>query len=130
MNAIRRDEDTDNIHSIYVDQWDWEKIIPKEDRNVEYSERDGPQGVQGPEENREIHGYPTMIISKRFFRRNIFFITSQELEDLYPDLHPEGARGYHRSRSSRRCLYHADRRQAGNPASPTTDVRRTTTTGT
>ena len=36
MNAIRRDEDTDNIHSIYVDQWDWEKIITKEDRNMEY----------------------------------------------------------------------------------------------
>ena len=36
MNAIRRDEDTDNIHSIYVDQWDWEKIILKEDRNTEY----------------------------------------------------------------------------------------------
>ena len=36
MSAIRRDEDTDNIHSIYVDQWDWEKIILKEDRNVEY----------------------------------------------------------------------------------------------
>ena len=36
MNAIRRDEDTDNIHSIFVDQWDWEKVISKEDRNLEY----------------------------------------------------------------------------------------------
>lgn len=36
MNAIRRDEDTDNIHSIFVDQWDWEKIISKKDRNLEY----------------------------------------------------------------------------------------------
>ena len=35
MNAIRRDEDTDNIHSIYVDQWDWDKIIYKEERNME-----------------------------------------------------------------------------------------------
>ena len=36
MNAIRREEDTDNIHSIYIDQWDWEKIISKEDKNVDY----------------------------------------------------------------------------------------------
>lgn len=36
MNAIRRDESTDNIHSIFVDQWDWEKIIHKEDRNLDY----------------------------------------------------------------------------------------------
>ena len=36
MNAIRREEDTDNIHSIYIDQWDWEKIISKEDRNIDY----------------------------------------------------------------------------------------------
>ena len=35
MTAIRRDEDTDNIHSLYVDQWDWEKIISKEERNME-----------------------------------------------------------------------------------------------
>ena len=39
MNAIRRDEDTDNIHSIYVDQWDWEKIITKEQRNYEYLQK-------------------------------------------------------------------------------------------
>ena len=43
MNAIRRDEDTDNIHSIYVDQWDWEKIILKEDRNVEYLKEKMPR---------------------------------------------------------------------------------------
>ena len=40
MNAIRRDESTDNIHSIFVDQWDWEKIIHKEDRNLETIKRD------------------------------------------------------------------------------------------
>ena len=40
MNAIRRDEETDNIHSIFVDQWDWEKVIRKEDRNLDFLEEE------------------------------------------------------------------------------------------
>ena len=43
MNAIRRDEELDNIHSIYVDQWDWEKIIRREDRNIEYLKEYGKE---------------------------------------------------------------------------------------
>lgn len=88
MNAIRRDEELDNIHSIYVDQWDWEKVIEDDDRNREYlcdtvnkivnaicdvNER---LQVKFPQLNTELN-------------REVKFITSQELEDMYPDLTPE-----------------------------------------
>lgn len=84
MTAIRRDEDTDNIHSLYVDQWDWEKVISKEERNtetLEYTVRKVFSALK------ETEAY----ISRRYnyieplLPDEIFFITSQELEDLYPD---------------------------------------------
>ena len=56
MNAIRRDEDTDNIHSIYVDQWDWEKVIRKEDRTRETPGGYGEGRLQGLEDHRGLHG--------------------------------------------------------------------------
>lgn len=55
MNAIRRDEITDNIHSIYVDQWDWEKIIKKEERTVRDFTGCGTQRLQGTAYDREIY---------------------------------------------------------------------------
>lgn len=58
MSAIRRDEDTDNIHSIYVDQWDWEKIILKEDRNVEYLKETVRKVYKALKKTEEIHGSP------------------------------------------------------------------------
>ena len=85
MIAIRRDEDLDNIHSVYVDQWDWEKIISKEERNMEtleYTVRKVYVALKDTED----------YISRRYnyieplLPDDIFFITSQELEDLYPDL--------------------------------------------
>lgn len=85
MSAIRRDEDTDNIHSLYVDQWDWEKVISKEERNIEtlqYTVRKVYQALKDTEE----------YISRRYnyidplLPDDIFFITTQELEDLYPHL--------------------------------------------
>ena len=85
MNALRRDEDLDNIHSVYVDQWDWEKVITKDQRTTEY-----------------LHEVVTIIYNavknlgdyvNRLYRdirtelpNEIFFITTQELEDMYPDL--------------------------------------------
>ena len=84
MSAIRRDEDTDNIHSIYVDQWDWEKVISKEERNMEtlrYTVRKVYNALKETEH----------YISSRYnyienlLPDDIFFITSQELEDLYPN---------------------------------------------
>lgn len=68
MVAIRRDEDTDNIHSIYVDQWDWEKIITREERNVD-TLKDVVRTVYSALKKTENTWQFSMIISKRFFRR-------------------------------------------------------------
>ena len=85
MSAIRRDEDTDNIHSIYVD---WEKIILKEDRNVEYLKetvRKVYKALKKTEKYMAIrYDYIEEILPKE-----IFFITTQELADLYPDKTPK-----------------------------------------
>ncbi|HZK60473.1 MAG TPA: aspartate--ammonia ligase, partial [Anaerovoracaceae bacterium] len=88
MNAIRRDEDFDNLHSVYVDQWDWEKVILKEDRTEEYLERTVTTIYNslknlGDYVNRLYRGLQTELPNE------IFFITTQELEDKYPDLTPK-----------------------------------------
>ena len=88
MNAIRRDEDTDNVHSIYVDQWDWEKIILKQDRNMDYLKetvRKIYKALKKTEKYMTInYDYIEEILPK-----DIFFITTQELLDLYPNLTPK-----------------------------------------
>ena len=88
MNAIRRDEDTDNIHSIYVDQWDWEKIINKNERSLDTLKkvvRSVYKALKKTEKYMSIqYEYIEEILPK-----DIFFITSQELEDLYPDKTPK-----------------------------------------
>ena len=90
MNAIRRDEDTDNIHSIYVDQWDWEKIITKEDRNEEYLKKIVREifDVFKSAEEVLIKAFPEKHL-KKTVADDIFFISSQELEDLYPEKRPK-----------------------------------------
>ena len=90
MNAIRRDEDTDNIHSIYVDQWDWEKIITKEQRNEEYLKKIVRDifDVFKLTEDVLFEKFPEKQL-KRTVPNDIFFISSQELEDLYPDKRPK-----------------------------------------
>ena len=90
MNAIRRDEDTDNIHSIYVDQWDWEKIITKEDRNEEYLKKIVREifDVFKLTEEVLIKAFPEKHL-KKTVADDIFFISSQELEDLYPEKRPK-----------------------------------------
>ena len=85
MNAIRRDEELDNIHSIYVDQWDWEKIIRREDRTLEYLKRTAQDIVDAicdtsARLNRE---FPSVNVK---LSREMTAITSQELEDLYPEM--------------------------------------------
>ena len=88
MNALRRDEELDNLHSIYVDQWDWEKVITKEQRNEDYLKEtvttiyDGIKNL-GDYVNRLYRDVRTEIPNE------ITFITSQELEDRYPDLTPK-----------------------------------------
>lgn len=84
MNAIRRDEELDNIHSLYVDQWDWEKVITKEQRTTEYLHETVTtiyNAVKnlGDYVNRLYRDIQTELPNE------IYFITSQELEDLYPD---------------------------------------------
>ena len=87
MSAIRRDEITDNIHSIYVDQWDWEKIIRKEDRNLETLKavvRDVYRALRMTERYMSIrYDYIEEILPK-----DIFFISTYELEEMYPDKTP------------------------------------------
>ena len=88
MSAIRRDDDMDNIHSVYVDQWDWEKVITKEDRTLDYLKHVVKKIVRAiiSAQNKVHMEYPTL---SHTLEEEVFFITTQELEDMYPDLTPE-----------------------------------------
>ena len=88
MSAIRRDECTDNIHSIYVDQWDWEKIIEKEERTEE-TLKEVVRTVYKALKQTEKYMAIQYDYIEEILPRDIFFITSQELEDLYPDCAPK-----------------------------------------
>lgn len=94
MNAIRPDEFVDNIHSIYVDQWDWEKVIIKEDRTTEYL----VLVVEGIfEALKETEIYINEIYPSRLNKKlpdKITFITTQELEDRYPGKTPKEREHY------------------------------------
>ena len=85
MNAIRRDEDLDNIHSIYVDQWDWERVITREDRTLEYLIKTAQTIVNVIcDTNEELQkAFPELNVK---LNRDMYAITTQELEDMYPDL--------------------------------------------
>ncbi len=88
MNAIRRDEDTDNIHSVFVDQWDWEKVITAEQRCFDTLKRAVKQ-IYTSLLHTEIYiayDYPFL---GRLLPEKITFVTSQELEDEYPHLTPK-----------------------------------------
>ena len=90
MNAIRRDEELDNLHSIYVDQWDWEKVINKEDRTIEYLQRTVRaivSAVCAAEMN--LHAQFPQLYELPLHTPDVTFITTQELEDLYPQLSPK-----------------------------------------
>lgn len=88
MKAIRKDEKVDDIHSMFVEQWDWEKVISKEDRTIDYLK----------ETVRSIYKAvrQTSIFVKQKYKfitvdlpKSVYFITSQELEDMYPDKTPK-----------------------------------------
>ncbi|MGN1383528.1 MAG: aspartate--ammonia ligase [Eubacterium sp.] len=88
MNAIRRDEELDNLHSIYVDQWDWEKVITSDERTTEYLHETVTtiyNAIRNLSDyvNRLYRGIQNEIPNE------ITFITSQELEDMYPDKTPK-----------------------------------------
>ncbi len=88
MNAIRRDEDTDNIHSIYVDQWDWEKVIDKNDRNTATLKHIVKKiySVFKMTEKFIASMFPQL---EERLPEEITFVTTQKLEDMYPDLTPK-----------------------------------------
>lgn len=87
MTAIRRDEKLDEIHSVYVDQWDWEKVIEQEDRTVQYLKQTVKKIVKA------------IIATEKYLKKDglelahlsdkVYFITSQKLLDLYPTLTPK-----------------------------------------
>ena len=88
MNAIRRDEDVlDNLHSVYVDQWDWEKVIERRDRNLDYLKSTVMDIVAAVcETQRTMRAiYPQLQVLPQL-ERQVTFVTAQELEDRYPDL--------------------------------------------
>ena len=90
MNAIRRDEEVDNLHSVYVDQWDWEKVIREEDRSEAYLKnvvRSIVSAVCATEMN--LHAMFPQLQDLPLHTPNVTFITTQELEDKYPDLTPK-----------------------------------------
>ncbi|MBQ0001766.1 MAG: aspartate--ammonia ligase [Clostridiales bacterium] len=88
MVAIRRDEDVDNIHSVYVDQWDWEKIITKEERCVE-TLQETVKAIYSALRKTEKYMAVQYDYIEEFLPKEIFFMTSQELLDMYPDLSPK-----------------------------------------
>lgn len=88
MKAIRKDEEVDEIHSLYVEQWDWEKVISKEDRTIDYLKQTVTSIYKA------IRQTSLMLKQKYHFLeltlpKTVYFITSQELEDLYPELTPK-----------------------------------------
>ena len=85
MNAIRRDEDLDNLHSIYVDQWDWEKVLLKKERTLDKL-KEIVSSLYKVFKDTEDHVHSLYPQIEKFLPEEIFFITTQELEDLYPTL--------------------------------------------
>ena len=88
MSAVRRDEITDNLHSIYVDQWDWEKIISKEERNVEFL-KSTVRSVYNVLRKTEKYMAIQYDYIHEILPTDIFFITTQELEDMFPEYSPK-----------------------------------------
>ena len=87
MKAIRKDEIVDDIHSLYVEQWDWEKVIDKQDRTIDYLKETVKSIYKAIRQTsvfmKKKYHYLTLDLPK-----TIYFITSQELEDMYPDKMP------------------------------------------
>ncbi len=90
MNAIRRDEELDNLHSAYVDQWDWEKIITPEDRTVDYLKKTVNDIVSALVDTQSFlrSVFPQLCVLPQLSKQ-VTFITAQELEDRYPGLTPK-----------------------------------------
>lgn len=115
MNAIRRDEELDNLHSIYVDQWDWERVISRDQRTIEYLKETVQQIVNAIiETSSRLHtkfpGLTTELDS------NVSFITSQELEDMYPNFNDkEREQDYVKKHHTTFIMQIGDKLKSGKP---------------
>ena len=90
MNAIRRDEELDNLHSVYVDQWDWEKVIAPRDRTVEYLQQTVRTIVAAMRETQTtLRSVFPQLTPLPLLAEEVSFVTAQELEDRWPDLSPK-----------------------------------------
>ena len=90
MNAIRRDEDLDNIHSVYVDQWDWEKVLAPRDRNETYLKNTVTTIVAALADTQStLRAVYPQLTPLPTIQREVSFVTAQELEDLWPELSPK-----------------------------------------
>lgn len=88
MNAIRADEELDNVHSLYVDQWDWERVMRKEDRNIKFLKKI-VRKIYSAILRTEFFICETYPEIKAFLPEDIFFIHSEQLRQMYPDLTPK-----------------------------------------
>lgn len=103
MSAIRRDETTDNIHSIYVDQWDWEKIISREERTINYL-KETVNSVYKVLRKTEKYMAIRYDYINEILPHDIFFITTQELENMFPDYTPKEREYYITKAKGAVCL--------------------------
>ena len=83
MNAVRRDDKVDNVHSLFVDQWDWERVICREDRNVNFLKDCVRKIVRAAADTQDILCEEFPVLQKTI-EREVYFVTAQELEDMYP----------------------------------------------
>jgi len=83
MNAVRRDDKVDNVHSLFVDQWDWERVICREDRNVDFLKDCVKKIVRAAADTQDILCEEFPVLQKTI-EREVHFVTAQELEDMYP----------------------------------------------
>lgn len=103
MNAIRRDEDTDNIHSVFVDQWDWEKVIKQQDRTLDFL-KDTVTTVYKCLRKTEKYMAIQYDYIEEVLPHDIFFITTQELADMFPDNTPKEREYYITKAKGAVCL--------------------------
>lgn len=90
MNAIRRDEELDNLHSVYVDQWDWEKVVAPRDRTTEYLKHTVSTIVKAMCDTQDtLRAVYPQLMALPPLAREVSFVTTQELEDAYPTLTPK-----------------------------------------
>ncbi len=115
MSAIRRDEEVDNIHSIYVDQWDWEKIISKEERildTLKDTVRTVYKVLRKTEKYMAIH----FDYIEEILPHDIFFVTTRELEEMFPDYSPKEREYYIAKAKGAVCIMQiGDKLECGEP---------------